>query len=168
MASIPYTTYDVQAIMALVDDNKDTINDGEYIRMCNALKDLHNKCVDPPTIVLQPEYERYIRLRAVLENSLLTNRPRLRCCDKVMALYDILNELSIPQPPQHTRRRSSPQAYITAAKALLPPQYTPSDLQSRYYLERDRRHMLEQTRLRSQINNCDWIISRIQFNMAHP
>ena len=45
MASAGYTIATVNALMELVDDNQESLNEHVYLQMCNALKDLHKSTV---------------------------------------------------------------------------------------------------------------------------
>lgn len=39
--SIKFNNDTLQKIMTIIDDNKDTVNEGDYLKMCNAMKFLH-------------------------------------------------------------------------------------------------------------------------------
>jgi len=88
----------ISVMMALLDDHKDDVKESEYIKICNALKFIHNKLnmiqTDP-----QPNSERlnYLTTRIAYFDSVINNmgNGRVTNGDKVKTLMCLLDELSI-------------------------------------------------------------------------
>ena len=47
MTSIGFNRSSINDLMSIVDDNKESINEMQYIRICNAVKFLHDKTYEP-------------------------------------------------------------------------------------------------------------------------
>lgn len=54
MASMGFDKETVVALMSLVDEQKDKLNEAEYVKMCNAIRDMHRRVDIQPTSSVGP------------------------------------------------------------------------------------------------------------------
>ena len=158
--------------MSLVDDHKDEIKESDYIKICNAMKHLHNTVItntqqsppstDPHTTVPQftsPQAARLWMLnneRRHLDHQIHTiDRTRVTLSDKISALKRLLENHSIAIPSFNVRERDM----VPVLEALVVGVMNTTD-RNRMYQECKRERIARNlTRLRAR---RDVVIAEIQ------
>jgi hypothetical protein len=185
MASLSFTRADVQAILAIVDESRESgaTKEGDYLRYCNALKFLHERVEvqSLPTFWSQPPQtwlrvasppsslardaanaERILRLQrqiVVLQNQRGATRPRLTDHHKVSVVQRILASHNIPPPQENPNRR--PRVFLNLALPLLPVDVR-RELQALYRHERDMCHEREMQTIDRRIASAEQAVRRFE------
>ena len=105
MASMSFDNNTVFAMMMLLDNNKDDVKESDYIKICNALKFLHNKLNNTIHSNQNQNTPRLNYLTQQIEyfDSVINNigNGRVINIDKVKTLKSFLNDVRVPYRLDH-------------------------------------------------------------------
>jgi len=170
MASLHFSSEDVQAILTLVEESKNsgTMTEEDYTRYCTALESLQD--TEPPYLERLPagghiDYNRWREemqqhdiqrmnefqtLIDSLQNTLATTRPRLTDAHKVKVLREILCSERIPLPDE-----PNPRKFVRLATPLV--NTDPHELRFLFERQRERDYIIRMDRIRRNLGDlCDY------------
>jgi len=145
MASLSFTRADVQAILAIVDESRESgaTKEGDYLRYCNALKFLHERVDMAPQIQILPTFwsqpqpppltttttaaetadARVARVARAARARAAANADRLLCLQRQIVVLQ--NQRSATRPRLTDRHKVSVVQRILAYHNIPPPQENP-------------------------------------------
>ena len=178
MASLGFDETTVRQILDNIDNirDDDKINEGDYLKMCNALKYLH-ACVapqelPPPPPIRPPEWGQmmqsigiqpvYIGIPLTLDerrlNYLRNELQWVRSTGGRLSLQDKITvcELLFDQNPDLTRPPSDISQYLYVGRCMeIIFEITPAQLRHEFYAQKDRRIRANIARLEREISELE-------------
>lgn len=158
-------------LLEITDNNKDSILEGDYLKICNMLKQMHKLVPTPrptqtsimiqvPLTVPRPipklpilhetgELESLNEYVKSLKNYRMRNRILQR--DKAKVLFEMIEEEDIQEPTSALNLLSNPTTYIIDAVMLLQGTDSWDQFKDLLYRERDRRFLLEKKLIKYEI-----------------
>lgn len=161
MSSMNFDTATISVLMTMVDEHKDDIKEGDYIKVCNAMKFLYNHSLDSrPKPVLITNHSACVSMRSSINTiqSMIASNGRLTVYDKLSVLSALFSQNGLSMdglaPGPCTQQ-------VHQMELILGSIVSTHDLKVHYQQAKERRLEEKRRTLRERINNYERCIARL-------